>query len=287
MLSAIETNVAIICACLPSMRPLLTSMMPVYFPEGSQSNNTHRYDVEQPKHVRYHSGSSRPDTADSFVKPDHSRSGSSVSQGYIQPYSASRGHSRSGSTGPLYHTTGPARSQSVSANHSRTCSITDHSRTPSNSSRLNIPAETELQPLPNQHAVSLSNHNTASQLNVNNGHQHPMNPLRMSPFSPVIPASPTRKHGRLGPIAPPRPIDSHPSLPQAVAHHPAAWTSERATVPDQSPRSGDVTNDAVPWTSTRTAQLGCKVSHTTTAPRPEVCVLGLIFLFRCHLSKLS
>jgi hypothetical protein len=204
MLSAIETNVAIICACLPSMRPLLTSMMPVYFPEGSQSNNTHRYDVEQPKHVRYHSGSSRPDTADSFVKPDHSRSGSSVSQGYIQPYSASRGHSRSGSTGPLYHTTGPARSQSVSANHSRTCSITDHSRTPSNSSRLNIPAETELQPLPNQHAVSLSNHNTASQLNVNNGHQHPMNPLRMSPFSPVIPRLPRLPENMavLGPLLP-------------------------------------------------------------------------------------
>ncbi|KAF1977902.1 hypothetical protein BU23DRAFT_452096, partial [Bimuria novae-zelandiae CBS 107.79] len=36
MLSAIETNVGIICACLPSMRPLLASMMPSFFGECSQ-----------------------------------------------------------------------------------------------------------------------------------------------------------------------------------------------------------------------------------------------------------
>ncbi|KAK7189183.1 hypothetical protein DPSP01_005426 [Paraphaeosphaeria sporulosa] len=193
MLSAIETNVGIICACLPSMRPLLTSMMPVYFPEGSQLrgsqyHNTSRFDVEQPKHMRCHSGSSRPHTADSFGKPDHPRSGSAASHGYKPSSQTSRSHSRSGSTGPIYTPTAHGRSQSTSANQSRTGSRNGHSRTPSNS--MNVPTSTELQPLSNSYVVPQTTHNNPRQLNLSNGHQHPMNPLRMSPFSPDIPRLP-------------------------------------------------------------------------------------------------
>ncbi|KAL5414765.1 hypothetical protein PMIN04_008888 [Paraphaeosphaeria minitans] len=188
MLSAIETNVGIICACLPSMRPLLTSMMPVCFPEGSQYHNSSRFDVEQPKHMRYHSGSYRPYTADSVRKPSNSRSGGAASQGYKPSSPTSRSHSRSGSTGPIYTRTAPVRSQSTSSNRSRIGSRNGHSRTPSNS--MDVPAETKLQSLSTSRIMSQPTHNNARQLDLSNGHEQPMNPLRMSPFSPVIPRLP-------------------------------------------------------------------------------------------------
>lgn len=175
MLSAIEANVGIICACLPSMRPLLTSMMPGYFPEGTQLNST-KFDGEQPKDIRYYFGSDRPYTADSLEKPDHSRTVSVASQ-----YSTSRGHSRSGSIGPVYVSTAPVRPQATSAGHSRSGSRNGHSRATSVSM-----TDTDRRPSSSQHNASHPVPYTVHQLNLINGHQHPMNPLRMSPFAPVV-----------------------------------------------------------------------------------------------------
>lgn len=159
--------------------------MPAYFPEGSQGTNAYRYDAEQPKDMRYPSTSSRPYTANTIVKPGHSRSASAASQGYTNSRSGSRSHSRSGSAGLNYTTASPTRSHSSSANHSRTGSRSGRSHTPSNGSRLDLTVNTEL------HALSSDRpppQTPQRQLNLTNGHQHPMNPLRMSPFSP--PAAP-------------------------------------------------------------------------------------------------
>lgn len=180
MLSAIETNVGIICACLPSMRPLLASMMPMYFSGGSQYSSTHwQYDAEQPRHMhmRNPSSNSRPATVDSFTK----------SYGYSRSNS---GTYRSGSVGTLYNPTSPPRA------HSRSGSRSPHSPIPSYSSRSNsrtahrndstvsqVGREAIQKPRPTQQL-------TSPPLNASNGHQHSVNPLRMSPFTPLVPSLP-------------------------------------------------------------------------------------------------
>ncbi|KAH4988872.1 hypothetical protein HBI76_083620 [Parastagonospora nodorum] len=53
ILSSLEVNAVIICACLPAMRPLLALMMPKYFSKAAQFTNVPTgYDIEQPKHMR-------------------------------------------------------------------------------------------------------------------------------------------------------------------------------------------------------------------------------------------
>ncbi|KAJ4297853.1 hypothetical protein N0V90_005752 [Kalmusia sp. IMI 367209] len=223
MLSAIETNVGIVCACLPSMRPLLSSMMPAYFPEGSQFTNNRKNDVEQPKHMRHPSASSRPYTAESTKRYGHSRSGSNASQSYTantgrSNYSrfGSTNHSRSGSTGRVYSPMIPVRpqtAQTVSVNHSRTGNKSGHSRTPSNNSRTNRGSETELQPFNYQRTpqpIRRGLNSPALQLNLSNGHQHPMHPLRQSPFSPVIPMLPRLPEN----MALFSPVDSNMRIPE-------------------------------------------------------------------------
>lgn len=180
MLSAIETNVGIICACLPSMRPLLASMMPMYFPEGTHYSHAHwKYDAEQPRHIhmRNTSTSSRPDTANSFTKSYvHSRSNSETF--------------RPGSKSALYNPSAPIRS------HSRIGSRSPHSPTPSDSNLSNSRTAYESGSIVGQAGQEILQKSMSTQqftsapLNLSNGHQHPMNPLRMSPFSPVIPSLP-------------------------------------------------------------------------------------------------
>ena len=183
--SAIETNVAIICACLPSMRPLLAAMMPAYFPEGSQYTNTinsWRYDAEQPKHMRTFSADSRPHTAASPRNPGHSRSGSAASSAYS--HSNSRGPSRTGSIDRAYIPNSPyypQQQRQQGANHSRSNSRSGHVRTLSKSRKV-----TELQPLPNSRRVASPEPAPAARTE----HYHPINPLGMSPYSPMVPRLP-------------------------------------------------------------------------------------------------
>ncbi|KAF2659451.1 hypothetical protein K491DRAFT_564001, partial [Lophiostoma macrostomum CBS 122681] len=62
--SAIETNVAILTACLPSLRPLLSALMPRYFPSTpAQLTNARQHDEERPRHLKNLSISTRPTTA--------------------------------------------------------------------------------------------------------------------------------------------------------------------------------------------------------------------------------
>jgi hypothetical protein len=72
-LSAIETNVGIITACLPALRPVLSAVLPKYFPPTTRSRYTRTIDEEQPKHLRILSATSRPPTASTY-KNGHSRS---------------------------------------------------------------------------------------------------------------------------------------------------------------------------------------------------------------------
>ncbi|KAF2865328.1 hypothetical protein BDV95DRAFT_507298 [Massariosphaeria phaeospora] len=83
-LSAIEANLSIVCACLPSMRPLLSACMPSYFPETSQYTNIRTHDEEQPKHTRTASVGTQPLTSQRSSKRDYFSPGSS------------RAHSRNG-----------------------------------------------------------------------------------------------------------------------------------------------------------------------------------------------
>ncbi|KAF2036257.1 hypothetical protein EK21DRAFT_52355 [Setomelanomma holmii] len=79
ILSAVEVNVGIICACLPAMRPLLALMMPKYFSAAAQYTNvpvmldleqrpTHKHartpsDTTRSRTTRTHTGRNTPRTA--------------------------------------------------------------------------------------------------------------------------------------------------------------------------------------------------------------------------------
>lgn len=66
-LSSVETNVGIVTACLPALRPLLSIMMPTCFPP---TRVTH--DEEQPKPLTSFS-TSRPATGTTAARDGHSR----------------------------------------------------------------------------------------------------------------------------------------------------------------------------------------------------------------------
>ncbi|KAF2116474.1 hypothetical protein BDV96DRAFT_543909 [Lophiotrema nucula] len=61
--SAVEVNVGIICACLPSIRPALSAILPRHFPPTSRTTNVQAPDEERAKHARTVSASTRPLTA--------------------------------------------------------------------------------------------------------------------------------------------------------------------------------------------------------------------------------
>lgn len=190
MLSAIETNIGIICACLPSMRPLLAAMMPVYFSGSSQYSNVTnwKHDVEQPKHSRGSSTGTLPYDSKAIKNPYESRSESPASQTYTQSRPNSGSHIRSESISGLPTPAAPLRSYSRASTHLRTRS---------DGSRLNAPdAAMELHNTAGHtrgdgRRTSVSAHQVSSQSSgLHNQGQPFMNPLRMSPFSPVIPRLP-------------------------------------------------------------------------------------------------
>ncbi|KAF2277675.1 uncharacterized protein EI97DRAFT_301179 [Westerdykella ornata] len=103
-LSSVETNIGIITACLPSMRPLLSAMMPNYFPRSTPSyyaNGRSEVDEEQPK--RQHHPHTRNLSAASTLRPATGTT--------LRPTTAStgkawqKGHSRSTSDTTHYTST--------------------------------------------------------------------------------------------------------------------------------------------------------------------------------------
>jgi len=181
MLSAIETNVGIICACLPSMRPLLATMMPAYFSDGSQYTNKWKQDEEQYQQTKHISSSTRPYTSSSTGKGGHSRSNSASSH----PLS-----SNERSLSPGSHLGKINQPYSPSAYSYRSTGNFNHFQPP-NGSGTGVHtlgrSETELQYMYQQQAQLVSIRNG---LSLDNGHQHPLHPLRMSPYSPIAPKLP-------------------------------------------------------------------------------------------------
>lgn len=76
--SAVEANVGIICACLPYMRPLLSTMFPTYFPETA-SRYVRPDDEERTSHIRQPSASIQPFTPTVANIQSHSRTSSKSS----------------------------------------------------------------------------------------------------------------------------------------------------------------------------------------------------------------
>ncbi|KAF2639294.1 hypothetical protein P280DRAFT_519485 [Massarina eburnea CBS 473.64] len=125
LLSAIEVNIGIICACLPSMRPLLSAMMPSYFPDVSRYSNVPRaYDEERVKDLQTERTSvTYPSRVAS--RGYHSRHGSNS-----QPYTP---HGR-GSKSSQYTRVGSgynSRSVSRAENYQVPTEITYHAKTTS------------------------------------------------------------------------------------------------------------------------------------------------------------
>ncbi|KAF2262370.1 hypothetical protein CC78DRAFT_582671 [Lojkania enalia] len=87
-LSAVETNVGIVCACLPSIRPLLSAILPAYFPPTARFTNVVPNDEERPRHTRKDSASTCPLTASTRPYTPHSStrtySGSNTTETYKQ-----------------------------------------------------------------------------------------------------------------------------------------------------------------------------------------------------------
>lgn len=93
MFSSIEINFGIICACLPALRPLLSTMLPSFF--ASSQPFHHLHDEEQGKHSRYPTASSFTYIPGSAKRSYHSRTGSNTTRTHSPRY----GHSRTASKG--------------------------------------------------------------------------------------------------------------------------------------------------------------------------------------------
>ncbi|KAF2689161.1 hypothetical protein K458DRAFT_291797 [Lentithecium fluviatile CBS 122367] len=165
MFSAIEVNIGILCACLPSLRPLLSAMLPSYFRSTAPYMNVETRDEERPKHTRYPTVSSVTFVPGMAKRSYHSRTGSNSSQAYTPRY----GHSRTGSQG---------------------------------SSRSNLGIENELDVLSSSGRGSNGPVRNSPRVSAHPGHQ--LHPLRMSPFSPVIPRLPRLPEhiAAFGPLSP-------------------------------------------------------------------------------------
>ncbi|PVH99899.1 hypothetical protein DM02DRAFT_414617 [Periconia macrospinosa] len=210
MLSAIEANMGIICACLPSMRPLFSALMPAYFPSTCTFTARRTYDEERVKHLRFHSDSTLAHPTRAASKASHSRSGSTSSQ-LRTPTSAktlrssagsshsSRAQSRDGTElntiqrpPSTYHSR--TQSEPLATNSSNNLSISHpiphphtHSR---NGSQPNLlTSYTSPSPSPwlrsGANSPALSGTTTASV-----HHQHKLHPLRMQPAIPETPRLP-------------------------------------------------------------------------------------------------
>ncbi|CAO2650904.1 Nn.00g092010.m01.CDS01 [Neocucurbitaria sp. VM-36] len=111
ILSAVEVNIGIICACLPVMRPLLGLMIPKHFSAATEHANVPILDIEQLKHVRRPSGSINTNPARTRIpqtviprvpRPTLSRTTSGffsvVDSRSYTPNQGPASHSRSGSS---------------------------------------------------------------------------------------------------------------------------------------------------------------------------------------------
>jgi hypothetical protein len=159
MFSAIELNIGILCACLPSLRPLLSAMLPSYFPNTTTYTNSRTYDEERLKHKRFPTASSVTYTPAMGKRSYHSRTGSNSSRAYT----------------PIRNERSRTGSQSSSQTHTRHGSELDvldkHQATPMSTVKG-----------PKRPAWS------SPRVSAHSGHE--LHPLRMSPFSPVIPRLP-------------------------------------------------------------------------------------------------
>jgi hypothetical protein len=226
--SAVEVNFGIICACLPSMRPLLSTMMPRYFPKASGNSNTNgrrTYDEERAMKLQSSSVKSvsyPPRTADS---KSHPRSGSKTQPYYFARTSESD-QSRTDSVHNNSHSHSKSRSQPENTYRGRTDAnfaklakpSTTHSR---NQSSPQLSLETlyrgpsdiintrpSTQPQTHTHLRNPSNKNTSAAHSRNRSqpdaatrdkpyplktsvhHQHQLHPLRLSPHTTGAPKLP-------------------------------------------------------------------------------------------------
>lgn len=230
MLSAIETNVGIICGCLPSMRPLLASILPSHSSQGSQYTWGRKGDIEQPFPQRTQSTSSRPYSANSMKKSEHSRPGSASSRYAPETPRSYQSQSDRRSDRVI--------SPNMSMFHSRTGS---GSGLPTSANRMDVRNETELQPLGRQRSHSASSGTTPASpgmcFNQRNQHEHNMHPLRQSPFSPpgthmrlaTLPENATYdlEQSNAGPVQ--RPANTHFHKPLPVTPLPVYNASPQST----------------------------------------------------------
>ncbi|CAI6269338.1 unnamed protein product [Periconia digitata] len=199
MLSAIEVNVGIVCACLPSMRPLFSAIMPAYFPNPT-TNGRRTYDEERTKHFRTRSETTLAQPPRAASKGGHSRSGSNSSQFRTPPMSAKSFHSSSpGSSRPY-------TPQSAKYTHSRSGSA--------HSSRAQSPRPTQLRspPLDPRNYIERSYHARTISEPVSIRGPHHLN-------SNVASNNTSRSHSRNG---------SQPTLDmynQHSHHHHHPWTA--------------------------------------------------------------
>ncbi|KAF1962869.1 hypothetical protein CC80DRAFT_99403 [Byssothecium circinans] len=201
LLSAIEVNVGIICACLPSMRPLLAAMMPAYFPDTSGYSNARRtYDEERVKDLQNYSMSSVSYPARTANRGHHSRHGSNSQTFTPRHGSKSSHHPRTGSgASSRTHSRNGSRTESIKIYRqpskintiTRTASqLRTHTRTHSNSSNrgptrngpiqletyFNRPSDTTQPRTSNQsHARSHSRSNSSSSSTYSRSQSHSRN----------------------------------------------------------------------------------------------------------------
>lgn len=123
-LSAVELNVAIICACLPAMRPLLALMLPKYFSAAAHYTNVPRMlDLDSPsmKHVYAPSTSTRSNTPRAYTPMNNpSRTGTPQAPRPTLSRNSSGHfivHNPDPPTPPIQHT--PTPGQMVQLHHSR------------------------------------------------------------------------------------------------------------------------------------------------------------------------
>jgi hypothetical protein len=177
MFSAIELNIGILCACLPTLRPLLSAMLPSYFPTAAPYRNVETQDVERTKHQRYPTASSFTYAPGTAKRSYHSRTGSSSTRTNSPRY----GHSRVGSKGS-----------------SRSYLGTDSELEVIRAPQASFVGTGRPKLVPVRSTPKASAHT-----------DHQVHPLRMSPFQPVIPRLP-RLPERMSTFSPIEPVFRSP-----------------------------------------------------------------------------
>ncbi|KAI0577798.1 hypothetical protein TUN199_08290 [Pyrenophora tritici-repentis] len=177
-LSAVEVNVAIICACLPAMRPLFALLMPQYFSSAAQLSSFQVLDIERTKAGQKPQTSARPTTrpvTTYSTRPSTARTHTGFSE-IRRPNTATRADSVQGdfTLQPLKPTLTRATSGVVPITPVRPSllrlhSLPGHSRNPSNSS-IQSTATTTTQSRSTMHSHGR------------------LDPLRMSPVTAFSPS---------------------------------------------------------------------------------------------------